>query len=116
MYVLVVFGVTHMPGVRIEGLIPRSDLVVHVMVFGVWTALCIAGEFFGRWWTARNIAGAFSVSLAYSAVDEATQAIPALNRVAAWDDWLANAAGVAVAALAAAGLGAALRRGRAGRR
>ena len=101
LYVLLVYFLTHAPGVRIEGPIPRPDLIVHMTVFGLWTALCIACGFFGRMWSARNIVFSGMVALAYSAFDEGTQVIPALNRVAAWDDWFANAAGVGAVSVAA---------------
>lgn len=101
LYVLLIYVLTHMPGVKIEGPIPRPDLVIHITVFGLWTALCIACGFFGPALSARNILSAYLVSLAYSAFDESTQAIPVLHRVAAWDDWFANAAGVTTAALIA---------------
>ncbi len=101
LYVLLVYFLTHAPGVKIEGPIPRPDLIVHMTVFGLWTALCIACGFFGPRWSALNILVSGVVALAYSAFDEGTQVIPALNRVAAWDDWFANAAGVGAATTAA---------------
>ncbi|MBL8745979.1 MAG: VanZ family protein [Phycisphaerae bacterium] len=94
LYVLLVYFLTHAPGVKVEGPIPRPDLVVHVTVFGLWTMLCIACGFFGAVWSTRNILVSGLVALAYSAFDEGLQAIPALQRVCAFDDWLANASGV----------------------
>jgi hypothetical protein len=101
LYVLLVYFLTHAPGVKIEGPIPRPDLIVHMTVFGLWTALCIACAYFGPIWSHRNILIAGIISLSYSAFDESTQVIPAINRVAAWDDWFANAAGVTLVTIAA---------------
>lgn len=97
MFVLIVYFLTHAPGVKIEGPIPRPDLIIHMTVFGLWTLLCIACGFFAAPLAPRNILACGAIALAYSAFDEGTQAIPVLNRVCALDDWLANAAGVAVA-------------------
>lgn len=115
-YALIVFGLTHFPGVKIEGPIPRPDLIVHITVFGLWTALCIACGFFGTPLSTRNILLSGLVSLIYSALDEGSQAIPMFIRVAAWDDWLANAAGVIIVTFGALLLARRLRSGVEGRR
>ncbi len=100
---------THWPRLRFDGPVPRSDLWVHAGAFGTWTVLLAACAFFGRALGARNLAWSGAAALAYSGFDEATQAIPALGRTCAWDDFGANALGVA---MATAGLAAmALRAG-----
>lgn len=104
LYVLLIYTLTHMPGVKIEGPIPRPDLLVHIMVFGLWGALCIWCGYFGPVLSVRNISRATACSIVYTAFDEWTQAIPALLRVAAFDDWAANATGVVLAACVALGL------------
>lgn len=115
-YAAVILALTHWPGVVIEGPIPRPDIVVHVAVFGVWTSLCIACAFFGERWRPRSIVISAAASLAYALLDEWTQSIPALRRVAAWDDAAANAAGVAAATITAFALAPRLRRADAARR
>lgn len=100
LYALVIFVLTHMPKLKIEGPIARTDLIIHMGVFGLWTLLITACEFFGPALSARNIARSGVVALVYSAFDEGTQAIPILGRVCAWDDWFANAFGVVTAVVA----------------
>ncbi len=101
LYVLAVFLATHWPDAKIPIPIARPDIIAHMTIFGLWTALCIGCGYFGRVWSVRNIVIAGLVSLAYSGFDEGTQAFRALNRVAAWDDFLANVAGVIVVAAGA---------------
>ena len=70
--------------------------MLHVMVFGAWSFLCVRAGWFGRRHSARNVVLSGGVSIVYAAVDEATQAIEALHRHARWDDFGANLFGVAV--------------------
>lgn len=98
MYAGGLFIGTHMPQVRIEGPLPRTDLWIHVSVFGCWNGFMTASRVFGPALSRRNIALSTAVSLAYAAVDEGLQAIPALQRVAAIDDYAANALGILLAA------------------
>ena len=100
LYAPVLFALTHFPGVKVP-MPGRPDLVVHLVVFGLWTALLIGAGFFGRVLGARNIVLCGLIGVVYSGVDEALQAIPAIRRHAAWDDWAANVLGVAVAVLGA---------------
>lgn len=92
---------THWPGVRIEGSMPRSDLLVHVAAFGAWTSFLMACRFFGPMLSWRNILWSSGIALIYAAVDESTQGIPALRRTVAIEDFLASATGVAGATGAA---------------
>ncbi len=93
-----IFLLTHWPKLAIP-LPGRPDLVAHLVIFGTWTILCTACGFFGPWHSARNIGKSVAVSVAYSAFDEALQAIPFIQRQAAWDDWCADVVGVAVGGL-----------------
>ncbi len=102
-YALLIFVGTHWPKLEIPGT-GRPDLIAHVAVFGLWTALFIACRFFGPALSWRNIGLGGLVSAAYSGIDEGLQAIPFIRRVPAWDDWGANLIGVAGAAIIAAGL------------
>ena len=101
-YALVLVTATHWPQLRIEGgPVPRPDLFIHVTAFGLWTCLLIATQLLGPWRSKPAIAKAVVVGLIYAAVDEGTQAIPALGRTVALDDYGANALGVTLAGVAA---------------
>lgn len=91
-----IFVLTHWPNLKIEAPIQRPDLIAHVAVFGVWTAFCIACAFFGPALSIRNILLSGVVSVIYSSIDEALQAVPFVQRHAAFDDAAANACGVAL--------------------
>ena len=98
-YAVVLVTATHWPQLRIEGPVPRSDLYIHIAAFGLWTLLLIATQLLGPWRSRRAVTRAVGVGLLVAA-DELTQAIPALGRTVALDDYLANAAGVLLAGLA----------------
>lgn len=100
LYVPALFTATHWPQLRLPPS-GRPDLVVHLALFGTWTGLLIACGYFGRSLSGRNIGLCWLVGGLYAAMDEALQAIPALGRTAAWDDWGANLLGVTGAALVA---------------
>ena len=100
-YALILVTATHWPQLRIEGPVPRPDLYRHVAAFGLWTCLLIATELLGPWRSKPAIARCVAVALVYAAIDEGTQAIPALGRTVALDDYLANALGVVLAGIAA---------------
>lgn len=99
-YALALFTATHTPRLTIP-LPGRPDLFVHAAVFGTWTGLLIACAFFGPVLSARNTLWCVLIATGYSALDEGLQAIPALHRTAAWDDWGANMIGVVGAGAAA---------------
>lgn len=98
-YAALTLTATHWP--RLELPLPsmRPDIVIHMGVFGLWTCIFLVAEFFGPVLSRRNILLGGLVSLAYSAIDEATQGLPGINRVAAFDDAAANALGVAIATI-----------------
>jgi VanZ family protein len=97
-YAAALFVGTHWPALRIEGPIDRPDLWTHAAVFAVWTILLTRCGYFGPWTGRRNIAWSAVVAVLMGAFDEATQAIPVLQRNAAWDDFLADVVGVALGA------------------
>ena len=97
-FAVLLFAGTHWPQLRIEGPIPRPDLVVHLVVFGLWALLlCISG-IFGEPGQFATSARCFGVGLVYAAFDESTQMIPALGRFAAMDDYLFNVIGLMLGA------------------
>lgn len=96
-YALVLLVATHWPRLRIEGPVERPDLWLHMLAFGFWTALLALSGLAGPRWSVRGVVASVGVGLAYAALDEASQAIPALGRTAALDDYLADAAGILLA-------------------
>lgn len=94
LYAPVLFIATHVPGLTIESTGRRPDLVIHATVFGIWAALLTGSAYFGPALSWRNILAVGWLGLAYSAADEALQAMPALRRRAALDDWTANVIGI----------------------
>lgn len=106
-YAVVIASLTHWPGLQVpKAGLQRSDMIVHIGVFGAWALLMIRCSWFGPMLSARNIAFAAMCAVAYAGVDEVTQAFPALNRYAAWDDFAANTIGISVGVATACGLGA----------
>ena len=93
-YTVVLSVATHWPRLRIEGPIERPDLWIHMGAFGLWAALLAMTGLLAPRWTVKNILASTLVALAYAAIDEGSQAIPALGRTAALDDYLADAAGI----------------------
>lgn len=106
LYAAALLVATHWPRLAIDGPIERPDLVIHLGAFGLWTLLLIACAFFGRALGARNVLISAAIAALYAPLDELSQSIPALHRVAAVDDALANLLGVALAAGLALALGA----------
>lgn len=103
LYALLLAFATHKPDLTFDvGPIPRPDIFVHIAAFAIWTVLIARCGFFGPWRSGRNLLLSGLVAAAYSAIDEATQAIPGINRQARVDDGLANVGGVAVGLLALA--------------
>jgi len=93
---------THWPRLTIDiGDIPRPDLAIHLIAFGGFAFLLVASGLVGLWTRPRTVAIAFFVAAIFAAINESTQAIPALGRTAAWDDYLANLGGVTLGCAAA---------------
>jgi len=88
------FVATHLPPEDMSA-IHVSDKVAHCIGYGALATL-LAGvlTFFGRARFSR-VALALGILLAYGAFDELTQ--PIFRRTASFDDWLADAAGAAIA-------------------
>lgn len=104
LYAAAIFTLTHTPGVQVGGKV-RIDLVVHLGVFGLWAVLFAACSFFGPAFSWRNIRLVWPIAAVYAAIDESLQAIPFIRRHAAFDDWVANFAGVSLACIAMLVLG-----------
>jgi VanZ family protein len=102
-YAILLATATHWPSLAIGDpqSAARPDLPIHVAAFGLLTALLIACAFFGGALSPRNILISTPIAGAYSALDEASQAIPILDRSVSPEDLLANLLGVTLAGLAA---------------
>lgn len=93
-FAILLFTGTHWPKLRIEGPIPRPDLVVHFVAFGLWgLTLCVSG-LLGEPGTIRNAARCLGVGLVYAAIDESLQLIPILGRTFGLDDYAFNVIGL----------------------
>jgi VanZ family protein len=101
LYAAALFVGTHWPRLELPPtIIERPDVLVHMSAFGLWTLLLAGSEYLGSLRSRRAILWCGLIALANAALDEALQAVPFVQRTAAWDDWLANAAGVVVATAA----------------
>lgn len=96
-YAVLLFIGTHWPNLQVRGPVERSDLWVHLIVFGGWAALCASCGFFGRPLSPRNLTLTWLLAVGYACIDEGLQAIPALGRTCAWDDLASNALGISLA-------------------
>lgn len=110
LYAATVFTTTHIPAfkVQVPG-VDRPDLAIHLICFGGWYIAFWLAAFIGPPLTLRSVALSIPVAIAYAAFDESTQALPFIRRTCAWDDFLANGAGILLAALVAAALALAAR-------
>lgn len=95
-YAAILFLGTHWPQLRIEGPIPRPDLLVHFLAFGLWALALGMTGLLGEPSTISNAVRCFLVGVLYAAFDESTQMIPALGRFAGLDDYAFNVIGLAL--------------------
>ena len=81
------FVATHWPALVLPSVVPVSDKTIHFVAWGIWLALLSAAG--------RLPLGLLLVTgLACSVADEASQAIPVLNRHASLMDAVANVIGI----------------------
>jgi hypothetical protein len=86
---------THWPRLVIHGPVERTDVVIHVFAFGLWTVLLGLSELVGRRWRLLLACG-----LAFALLDETTQ--PLFDRTFDWLDIAGNSLGIGLATLAMA--------------
>lgn len=98
-YAVIVAVFTLWPKLKVPMPVPRSDLIIHLVCFGLLGLLVIAAGLFGPVFSRRNLLVACIVAVAFAALDEGLQAIPFLNRTCAWDDMAANVMGILTAFL-----------------
>jgi len=93
-FAILLFTGTHWPQLRIEGPMPRPDLVVHFVAFGLWGfTLCVSG-LLGEPGTRPNALRCLAVGVLYAAIDESLQLIPILGRTFGLDDYAFNVIGL----------------------
>ena len=103
LYAAALSTLTHWPRLRVESPdIPRLDLFAHLGAYGLLGFIAGTAAPFGRITRARPAALTLAALLIYAAIDESTQAIPALGRFASLDDYAANALGLTLGLAAAA--------------
>ncbi len=105
-YAIVLFTATHWPQLRIDGPPIRTDLIIHFGAFGAWAFFFAATAWVGNWNSWRGLRWPFVIGILYAAIDEGSQAIPAIGRTCAWDDFAANCGGIFLGILAARIVGA----------
>jgi VanZ family protein len=83
------------PALQIPEVVPRPDLIVHGVAFGLFSLLLSL-------WNPLGLRSPWPVAVlglaagaAYGGITEALQMIPILKRTCALDDWLADVFGVA---------------------
>ena len=83
---------THWPRLVIHGPVERTDVVIHVFAFGLWTLLLGLSGLVGRRW--RLLLGC---GLIFALLDETTQ--PLFDRTFDWLDIAGNSLGIGLATL-----------------
>lgn len=96
-YALTLVTLTHWPRLQLDAPIGRPDLVAHLIAFGLWTSLLLATGWLGRPTSARALLLAGVAGACVSAVDEASQGLPGINRTVHASDLFANFGGVGLA-------------------
>jgi len=98
-YAAILFTGTHWPALDIRtDVIERPDLAVHFVAFGLWTLALWQSGLVGDPLRMGTVARCVPIGVVYAAIDEGLQAIPALRRTCAWDDYAFNCIGVLIGA------------------
>ena len=87
LYAAILFVATHWPALVLPSVVPISDKTLHFVAWGIWLSLLSHA-----WKLPLSLL--LVVGLVCSISDEASQAIPALNRHASWMDAMANVIGI----------------------
>ncbi|USN99927.1 MAG: VanZ family protein [Phycisphaeraceae bacterium] len=96
---LVLVTLTHWPNLQVEGPIPQSDKLYHMIAFFCWMQLLLATGWLDRRWAWKNLAIAMPLAIAYAGLDELSQGLPGLGRTVAWSDFAANCVGIEIGAV-----------------
>lgn len=106
-YTITLTLLTHWPGLTVEGPVPRTDLWIHAGVFGLWTVLLAGSGLVGRRLGLGVIARSIGIAVVWAGLNEWSQQF--VSRTTAWDDFVANCVGVALAAVGLAAIATAFR-------
>ena len=87
LYAVALFVATHWPALVLPSVVPVSDKPIHFLAWGLWLALLASA------WK-MPLALLLAIGVVCGAADEASQAIPVLNRHSSLADALANVIGV----------------------
>ena len=87
LYAAVLFVATHWPALVLPSVVPVSDRTIHFVAWGIWLSLLA-----NAWRLPLSLL--LGIGLVCCLADEASQAIPFLNRHASLMDAVANAIGV----------------------
>lgn len=99
LYTITLLTATHWPKLTIKGPIERTDLVVHLGAFGLWTILLgLSGWISSKHCIMRQSLLIALVGICFGILDETTQ--PLFSRVFDWTDIAADITGAILASLA----------------
>jgi len=98
LYTLVLITATHWPGLAIKGPFTRTDLVIHINAFGLWTLLLGSTQWIRSSCCLRRQALMVGlIGIGFGWLDETTQ--PIFSRVFDWLDVAADMTGAILASL-----------------
>jgi VanZ family protein len=100
-YWIALVVLTHIPPSRVPAT-PVSDKLLHFVAYFILTLLLILSLYEARFRIRTAIIAASAIALSYGVVDERVQKL--VGRYCSLNDWLADAAGVAAAAVLAIAL------------
>lgn len=97
-YTIALLTATHWPGLAVPGPFSRTDLVIHVGAFGLWTLLLgMTGWVRSKCCVRRSALLVGLIGIAFGCFDELTQ--PMFDRVFDWLDLAADMTGAILASL-----------------
>lgn len=97
-YTLALLTATHWPGLAVKGPFSRTDLLIHVGAFGLWTILLgMTGWVRSKCCVHRSALLVGLIGIGFGCFDELTQ--PMFHRVFDWLDLAANTTGAIVASV-----------------
>lgn len=103
-YFVVLTAALLWPKLALPPVVPRPDLVVHCVSFGLFALLLCLWNPVATPRLSRTVLLAFLAGVGYGGATELLQSIPSLHRTAAFDDWGADVLGVICGLLAYWGL------------
>ncbi len=95
-YTMTLLTATHWPGLAVKGPFSRTDLLIHLGAFGLWTLLLgMTGWVRSKTCVRRRALYVGLIGMGFGAFDELTQ--PLFRRVFDWLDVAADMSGAALA-------------------